>query len=241
MENLCNPENLRRVNFGSLLAALALFFFPWIDVTCSGQRLISQNGIQMMVGAGSVPPAMTALIEKETQKSDSPEDNGFGPLVILGFLALLLTLALSIERFRPSGMDTTNPAGICACVAFCCIALQSCIGFPVESVIAEQFSRQMDKEKLPSSLQIPKGLPKDPFAAYSAQMDAQMKEANDGLNAAMAMSVQVERRGWFFLELFALAIPAGLFVRTCLNRKTLAGATPRRTNLFDQYGYNRKA
>ncbi len=52
---------IQKLNIGTTLAVLVLFFLPWIDIQCSQKSFATQTGIQTIYGGGSPSEEMKAF------------------------------------------------------------------------------------------------------------------------------------------------------------------------------------
>lgn len=81
---------LQKINLVTSLAALILFFLPWIDIQCSGKSMATQTGMQIIYGGASQAQDAEAF-EKEgkIKRSGGESDDSLGsaPLVAMAVLA----------------------------------------------------------------------------------------------------------------------------------------------------------
>lgn len=79
---------------GAKLAALLLFFLPWVTVSCAGQELASMSGYDMAVGSVTVTNPMTGA--SETPPGAGERDL---PVLVAGAL-ILVSLVLTFVLAR---------------------------------------------------------------------------------------------------------------------------------------------
>ena len=127
---------IQKINIGTTLAALVLFFLPWIDIQCSQKSFATQTGIQAIYGGGSPSEDMKAFVEEQNQKNSAAskkEDSmGYSPLVALALLAVIGAVAASFVDLRSSGEPRTNLVGILCAAALVLISAQMMMGFPMK-------------------------------------------------------------------------------------------------------------
>jgi hypothetical protein len=222
-------EWLRKIHLGSVLAALVLFFVPWLDVRCSGEQMMSQNGVQVIYGGASAPLGVQAMMQAEEKKPSQREDEaGIGWLTGIAFLSLLAAAAWAFYDFRlPSPGGTQIVGNLCA-LALIFLLLQLAVGFPIEKAIVNSIAKSANKAN-PASLKPATRLPDasniggfsldSSMRKAEAEMEESLAKTEKGLNAAMAMALTVDTRFWFFLELLALSIPTGLRIRAMMVEK----------------------
>lgn len=121
---------LGKINFLTALAALILFFLPWIDIRCSGQSAATQTGIQTITG-GSTPREQNK-VRSGVQVNLTPEQESLGtaPLVGVAFVyvvvaAIVFLIAIRTGTSRPAFIGGT----LCA-LALLLLVLQTSMGFP---------------------------------------------------------------------------------------------------------------
>jgi hypothetical protein len=73
------------------------FFFPFMDISCSGQKVISFSGIQMVTGTTIEKPTMFG--EKTENEKIDPE-----PLAVATFVFVIAGLLLSFVNIRKSAI-----------------------------------------------------------------------------------------------------------------------------------------
>lgn len=115
---------VKKLNLFSLVAALALFAMPWINIRCS-LGVISQTGIQAITGGLTIEPAPTKMTED--QKEEPPQAAW---LIALVFLAALTgaVIALVLTLF-PSQLPPQTDT-VFAAFALLLLIAQLLLGFP---------------------------------------------------------------------------------------------------------------
>ena len=127
------PLVLQKINLVTALAALVLFFLPWIDIQCSGTSMATQSGVQIIYGGGSPSQEMKDLDGKDgsgKEDQSKQESMGFAPLVGLALLAVVGAVVAAFAAIRSPAPRGNLPGILCA-VALGLIALQMSIGFPM--------------------------------------------------------------------------------------------------------------
>lgn len=70
----------KKIKFGSTLAALIIFAFPWVEMQCSGRVMVTQSGFQVIHGSGSVSEEMEAMEGDPSSTESVSGKNCWGPL-----------------------------------------------------------------------------------------------------------------------------------------------------------------
>lgn len=190
--------HLGKLNLVSLLAALGLFFLPWIEIRCQDTSMVQQSGFQ----AVTKKIAMSEEFEKmgnqmsqmgggATKTKNEPGDTKELPIYAvasIGVAALALLVALG-GAGSPGGSKASS---FLAIVALGLAIAQMVLKFPLEKEMLDK----MKKDNAP-----PPGAAADPMAA---QMGAQFENM-----------IKVKYLPAFWGYLAALAIPGLLgFIAT---------------------------
>lgn len=176
---------IAKLNLVSTLAALVLFFLPWIDIQCSNRTVATQSGVQTIYGGSTISKELNGHSETANRKNASPnqdESLGFSIWVGAAFLALIAAFFAALLVFR--GFREISPhvvGGLCM-IALIAISIQLMIGFPVRDKLSDGMTEPTTRQSA-----------EDPFAAAGA-----------GMAAAM---FQVRHSPALYLELLALGIP----------------------------------
>ncbi len=137
-----NPEDdghvaiLRAIKLTSAIAALVLFFMPWIDIQCSGKSLATQTGIQTITGMATPSEEM----KPKRDRSEQGDQLGTATLAAIAIFALgmaiiCLLVSLLNNKTRPDVLGSA----LCG-VALLCLLLQLGQGFPVKEELIGQIS-----------------------------------------------------------------------------------------------------
>lgn len=179
-----------KLNFGSALAALILFAFPWLDIQCSQKTLATQSGIQVIYGGGT--PAEEPA-ETEVKKDD---DNTIGkaPLIGLALIAVLGAVVASSLALFKGGEGPKLFSGVFPAIALTLLVVQMMNGFPLENEISEAMAETKSEDEGTNA-----------FANSAAQM-------------AM-MNFAVNKRPALYLELVVLALPTLLLLNGFIDSK----------------------
>lgn len=233
-------QNYRRIHLGSVVAALILFFTPWLDVRCSGERLIGQNGVQIIYGGASAPPGLRALVTEEMNGKSSAEKwdetEGIGWLTGMAFLSLLIAVAWAFYDFRlPAPGAITIVGNLCG-LTLILLLLQFAVGFPVETAMESSFARSLKTGKTTTATPSPaRHLPSSKtgypdvdraLKKSAAEFQSFTDQTTKSIDTAMALSFTVDTHFWLYLELLALAIPTSLRIRNLLLQTTPTSAPP---------------
>lgn len=120
---------LAKINLVTLLAALVLFFFPWIDVQCSGRPMMSQTGIQSVTGSFSLSKEMKEMVPADEQKAKDGPSRSY--LAGFAFIATIAGIALSLRSFLKNASPLS--AGFCGAIALAALLIQMALTFPIEA------------------------------------------------------------------------------------------------------------
>ena len=191
---------LQKINLVTSLAALILFFLPWIDIQCSGKSMATQTGIQTIYGGGSPAQDMEAF-EKEGRgrRSGVSDDDSMGsaPLVALAFLAVASAVVVAFLTLCSAKEASLNLTGILCAVALGLLALQMMAGFPVKKKLGEDMARQGKIER--------RG--EEPFENFG-----------EGMAQAMMMQIQIRHLPALYIELILLGIPGLILANGLIDR-----------------------
>ena len=191
---------IQKINIGTTLAALVLFFLPWIDIQCSQKSFATQTGIQAIYGGGSPSEDMKAFVEEQNQKNSAASKKedamGYSPLVALALLAVIGAVAASFVDLRSSGEPRTNLVGILCAAALVLISAQMMIGFPVGKSLGKSMAESSKKEN-----------PSDPMNGFGA-----------GMASAMMMNIQIRHLPALYIELVMLGLPTLVLANGLIDR-----------------------
>jgi hypothetical protein len=91
-------EPLKKFSPGFYGIIILLFFLPFVNLSCSGQTIMSLSGFQLITGADYKANSMfgenTTTEAKENEKVDSQ------PLALFALLAAVFALAISFVKMR---------------------------------------------------------------------------------------------------------------------------------------------
>lgn len=175
---------INKLNIGTTLAALILFFLPWIDIRCSEKSLATQTGIQTIYGGGSLSPEMGESANESAKKDK--ESMGYSPLVAIALLAVIGGVVVSFIALRSDEESHRNMVGILCAGALGLLAVQMMIGFPAKRKLSEGMS-EATKEQ--------------------SHADDPMAGVGEGMAAAMMMNFQVRHLPALYIELIMLGLP----------------------------------
>ena len=194
------PLLLQKINLVTSLAALILFFLPWIDIQCSGKSMATQTGMQII--HGGVSPAQDAdAFEKERsgRRGGGSDDDSIGsaPLVALAFLAVAGAVVVAFFTLCSNQDPSRNLTGILCAVALGLLALQMMIGFPVKKNLGEELKAQSKTER---------------------RMEEPFKEFGDSMAQAMLMQIQIRNLPALYIELVLLGLPTLILANGLIDR-----------------------
>ncbi|MDX1680898.1 MAG: hypothetical protein R3242_09225 [Akkermansiaceae bacterium] len=123
---------LRGIKFTSVLAALALFFAPWVEIRLAGQVTSTQTGIQTITGDATPGPGKQ--LDQESKSLDS------APLVGAALVAVVLSILLSAIAIK---WDHALPQilGPALCALAMILLIAQCLQeFPAKQTIQDSIS-----------------------------------------------------------------------------------------------------
>jgi hypothetical protein len=123
---------LPKLNTLSALCALALFFFPWLDVRCSDKPMITQTGVQTVTGTYSPSSEFQKRSGDATQRRLDEEESRHSLLAGGALVATALAALVALAGLLSGGKGGVLPAGLLAGVALVLLVVQNSQGFPVE-------------------------------------------------------------------------------------------------------------
>lgn len=121
---------LGKINFLTAIAALALFFLPWIDIRCSGQSVATQTGIQTITGGST--PREQERVRTGMQVNLTPEQESLGtaPLVGVAFVYVVVAAIIFLIAIRTGTPRPAFIGGTLCALALLLLVLQTSMGFP---------------------------------------------------------------------------------------------------------------
>jgi hypothetical protein len=178
---------------------ILLCFFPWINVSCNGQRLASQSGVQACYGGTTLAPNMQALADRAKAQGGAGANNTnppepaffiwvFAILAVVGAVTGVLCIpCVFLPITKPAGAILQIGSLGCGVLCFFCLGLQCAFGFPLENRVA----RANNEARNPPPI-----LVNNPF-----QPGMQIQQPNPFAQAANAMvNIEAEYTPWLWLE-----------------------------------------
>ena len=203
------------IRLGSLIAALGLFFLPWIEVQCTGKGMIVQSGYQTVVRDASPAKDMREMAkamgedpDKEFNSKKMKEDKDApAPAWMVAVAAGLILLAIVV------GLGAaTRISGILALGAAAVLAVQIVIGFPVERKVKE-----MTEAKMPESKPAKTKSAADVLGGVNnpgQPTPSEQQEAEDAMKRMMITKMMAEFKvvvqPWLWAEFGLLALAGAL-------------------------------
>ncbi len=193
-----NSDNTRGLRLGTLIAALVLFFLPWLELRCAGQRMVYQSGIQTVLNQGNMDSDMKDMAKMSEGGSganmESLEGEEFGEKVGYSLLAGGALLCLVLAIVSALGFSGRTASGALAALALGCLGVQALLGFPLETAIEKDFKKEMLRS-------IDNG-----GAGGGDSGGAAMKQAMG--RTMMKEMIAVKYSPWFYGELALLGVAA---------------------------------
>ena len=144
---LKDTNSTKGLRLGTLLAALVLFFLPWLELKCAGQRLMYQTGIQTILKDASMDGDMESLAKtsgKDFAGKMNVLDGGqfsrkIAPSLLAGGALLCAVIAFAVAL----GGTGRAASGVMAALALALLGVQAGVGFPLQS----SFQQEMEQRK----------------------------------------------------------------------------------------------
>lgn len=191
---------IQKLNIGTTLVALILFFLPWIDIQCSEKSFATQTGIQSIYGGGSPSEEMKAFGEesggKESGNANKDESMGYSIWVALALIAVIGAVVVSFKALRSGDERQSNLVGILCAAALVLISVQMMIGFPVK----KELGRSMAE------------------ASKSESAGDPMDGLEQGMAEAMMMQIRVQHLPALYFTLVMLGLPTLVLANGLLDR-----------------------
>ncbi len=183
------PPAMKKLRLGTLLAALVLFFLPWLELRCSGKVMAWQSGYHTIVSDGVTTDEFKSNAKKSKRDPDEAaadvkkknEGESANAWLVAGAAALVILALIT------GAAAWTRLSGILALTAAGLLVVQMVTGFPVERNIDEATKHLTDGD--------------------SGASRAKQSEASDrAMNAFFAQLLpRVNYTPWLWAELGALA------------------------------------
>lgn len=133
---LQSPNTTKGLRLGTLLGALILFFLPWVELKCAGQRLMYQSGIQTVLNQASMDGEMEAMTKMNGGNRGGNIDDfsgkELGGKIGHSFLTGAALVCVVIAFAVACGASGRKASGIMAAVALALLGVQAAVGFPLK-------------------------------------------------------------------------------------------------------------
>lgn len=182
---------IRNLHVGTTLAALILFFLPWIEIRCSNQIMATQTGVQIILGDGKPAATKSAIaldLERDRDDGRNKDSWGFSPLLGLAFIAVAAAVVLSFAALRSAAIRYGRMVGVLCATALTLIILQMMLGFPVKEAVARSMASDVS-----------------PWA-------------DEEMAAEIVEGFQIHHLPALYLELLVLGLPALLLANELIDR-----------------------
>ena len=91
-------ESLKKFSPAFYGVIILLFFLPFVNLSCSGQTIMSLSGFQLITGADYKANSMFGETSTSEAKADEKVDSQ--PLALFALLAAVIALAISFVKIR---------------------------------------------------------------------------------------------------------------------------------------------
>ena len=186
----------QKLNLGTALGALVIFFLPWLDFQCQGKSFIQQTGIQTITGKASLAPGFESLAKNQGNGGKNDTTGKDGPKSVLAALALIAIVGAIIAALlslRSATGGGNNLAGVLCAIALGLLVVQAAIGFPAARDLEEKMRTEQSGNRA-----------EDPLGQMAS--------------AAVASTIQTKYFPAFYFELALLGLPTLLLCNGLLDR-----------------------
>jgi hypothetical protein len=183
---------IARLRLLSLLPALVLFFFPWVEIKCQKDPMLTQTGIQIIYGGATMHPEFSQWVTSD-KKRDMDDRLGTGWFVGIALLCVLAAIVFAILALRPGGSGHGFRAEGFAALALIALVIQLSLGFPAE----EKIRNDLDPAK--------NGKPQEGFEA--------------GMARTFAKSLSTRVLPLYYVQFALLGFPVLLSLNSSLARR----------------------
>lgn len=182
---------IARIRILSLLPAIVLFFFPWVEVQCRKVPMFTQTGVEIIYGGATQHPEFTNWTESEKPKT-AQDRLGTGWLVGIALITVTGAAIFAFQALRSPDGGHGPRADVFATLALIALLVQLSTGFPAEKKIKD------DADPAKS------GKPADTFEA--------------GVSRTIANSITTRVLPLYYVQLGLLGLPVLLLLNSSLMR-----------------------
>ncbi len=194
---------IQKLHIGTTLAALFLFFLPWIDIQCSNKSVATQSGVQTIYGGCTTATQEAGM----TMDLGSPSRQGkaarqsldYSVLIGLAMVAVVAAVLSSFVALWSAAVQRRQTVGILCTIALALIGLQMSIGFPAKKSIARSMSSDME-------------------SSFGNRRADRIDDAAEKMNAAMMGSFEIRPLPALYLELLMLGLPTLVLANDLIDR-----------------------
>ena len=140
---LKDGDNTRTLRLSTLAAALVLFFLPWLELKCAGQRFAYQSGVQTVLNRLSPDGDLLEMAKMggRTGQTDAMEEKEFGEKAGTSYLAAGALLCVVIAFAVAFGASGRAASGVMAGLALALLGLQAAVGFPLQAAVEKEMNQ----------------------------------------------------------------------------------------------------
>lgn len=182
---------IARIRLLSLLPALVLFFFPWVEVRCQKDPMFTQTGIEIIYGGATMHPEFSQWMTSEKERG-MDDRLGTGWFVGIALLSVCAAIGFAFLALRPGASGHGVRAESFAALALIALVIQLSLGFPAE----EKIRHDLDPAK--------NGKPQEGFEA--------------GMARTFAKSISTRVLPLYYIQLGVLGFPVLLLLNSSLLR-----------------------
>ena len=182
---------IARFRLLSLLPALVLFFFPWVEIRCQKDPMLTQTGIQVIYGGAELHPEFSQWVTSD-KKRDMDDRLGTGWFVGIALLCVCAAIVFAFKALGSGAGRHGKRAEGFAALALIALLIQLSLGFPAE----EKIRNDLDPAK--------SGKPQDGFEA--------------GMARTFAKGLSTRVLPLYYVQLGLLGLPVLLLLNSSLTR-----------------------
>lgn len=182
---------IARIRLLSLLPAFVLFFFPWVEIRCQKDPMLTQTGVEIIYGGATMHPEFSQWVTSD-KKRGMDDRLGTGWFVGIAFLSLCAAIVSAILALNSASSGHGIRAESFAALALIALVIQLSLGFPAE----EKIRNDLDPAK--------NGKPQEGFEA--------------GMARSVAKGLSTRVLPLYYVQLGILALPVLLLLNSSLSR-----------------------
>ena len=132
-----------KLNVVAMLGAVVMFLLPWVELRCSGDRVATQTGVQLVYGGATSRYAEAEETEARTAQGRGDRLSMCAWGVLLAGLAVGAGLVAAVMQLRGSDFFRRDAVAITCAIALGAILVQAKLGWPMERALVMEASEAL--------------------------------------------------------------------------------------------------